>query len=195
MSPALRRGCSAPGIALLVAAAVVTTGAPAGASLPRDKVLHLQVSAGLAAGGYLGAALITEDRPLRAGLGFGAAVLVGGAKELADAAGLGHPSAGDMLWNIVGAALGAGLAWWLDRPPRAPRPLLAGASGDRWEAGRGPPRLAVPGRPDSPRTPGIIHWRPEPALTGLARAASESPGPADLGGSEAAGISDVASRR
>jgi putative lipoprotein len=94
-----------------------------------DKALHLGVAAGLSlsAGWVLHG--LGVPAPLDAALGAGLTVLLGAAKEAADALGLGTPSWRDLTWDVVGAVTGALLALavdalltWLGPPPR---PLLA----------------------------------------------------------------------
>jgi putative lipoprotein len=80
-----------------------------------DKALHCSVSAGIAGGGYGGAALFTEDRRLRIAIGAGLALTAGIGKELADLAGLGHPSWRDLAWDVAGTGIGLILSWLLDR--------------------------------------------------------------------------------
>lgn len=80
-----------------------------------DKALHFSFSAGLAGLGYGGAALMTEDRGLRVAVGAGLALSAGIAKELADLAGLGHPSWKDLAWDVAGTAVGLLVSWLLDR--------------------------------------------------------------------------------
>lgn len=79
-----------------------------------DKALHFAVSGGLAAASYGAASLAFDDRWARAGVGFSAAVAVGGLKELYDATGHGTASAKDLTWDVAGALCGVGLAWLLD---------------------------------------------------------------------------------
>lgn len=96
-----------------------------------DKALHYSLSAGLAAGGYGLAALGTDSRPLRLGIGFGGALALGVGKELYDAVGPGQASGKDLVWDALGAATGALVAWTIDwlvgelsgpDPPRPPVP-------------------------------------------------------------------------
>ena len=91
-----------------------------------DKALHFSVSAGLAGLGYGGTALFSEDRAVRVAVGAGFALSLGIAKELADLAGLGHPSWKDFTWDVAGTAVGLVASWLLDRfvftplfPPRS----------------------------------------------------------------------------
>ncbi len=79
-----------------------------------DKYLHGGISLGIAGAGYGGAAWLTPDRPVRALSGFGAAVVVGGAKELWDMQGHGDPSWRDFTWDVAGGVAGVGLSYLLD---------------------------------------------------------------------------------
>ncbi|HLL82853.1 MAG TPA: hypothetical protein VK420_09390, partial [Longimicrobium sp.] len=79
-----------------------------------DKALHFGVSAGLATGGYAGAALVFEDEPRRLLVGGGLALAVGVGKELFDLAGAGNPSWKDLTWDVLGAATGLAFAWAID---------------------------------------------------------------------------------
>jgi putative lipoprotein len=92
-----------------------------------DKALHFGVSAGLAAGGYAGAALVFEDEPPRLLVGGGLALAVGLGKELLDLAGAGNPSWKDLTWDVLGAATGLALAWAVDHfliAPAHPKPVV-----------------------------------------------------------------------
>ena len=80
----------------------------------RDKYLHGSISLGIAGAGYGGAALLTSDRRLRALSGFGAAITIGGAKELWDMQGHGDPSWRDFSWDVAGGAVGVGVSYLLD---------------------------------------------------------------------------------
>ena len=81
----------------------------------RDKALHFSFSAALAAGGYAGASLWTDDRGSRLLVGGGVAVAAGVGKELFDLSGQGDASARDLTWDLVGAATGLLIAWTIDR--------------------------------------------------------------------------------
>ncbi len=83
--------------------------------LGRDKLLHFGVSAGLAVAGYgLGVALF-DCEPPRLGLGGGLALGLGIGKELWDLAGEGDASWRDLVWDVLGTAVGLFVAWGLDR--------------------------------------------------------------------------------
>jgi len=82
-----------------------------------DKALHFGLSTALSAGSYgLGAALWDDpdDRWKAALLSLGVTLGAGGAKELADLAGLGDPSWRDFTWDVIGAVVGLGLAFTFD---------------------------------------------------------------------------------
>jgi len=86
----------------------------------RDKLLHAGATFALSSGGYaLGVA--TLDRRW-AGLlmGGGISLVLGGLKEGLDAAGLGQASAKDLVWDVVGTALGLGVAVTFDAALRGP---------------------------------------------------------------------------
>lgn len=102
--------------------------------LGSDKALHFSVSAGLAMAGYGVGVLVSKWRPMRFLLGFGVPLLAGTAKELADLAGLGHPSWKDMFWNVVGTGSGVLIAWGVElliTPRPRKKPAVVG-----WKQGR-----------------------------------------------------------
>jgi putative lipoprotein len=105
---------------LAAVAAVVLSAAPARAADPdpwiaRDKALHFDVSAGLAAVGYGAAAGWLVDARWKAlALGGGVALGVGAGKELLDMTGLGDPSWKDFTWDAIGVVAGLALAWGVD---------------------------------------------------------------------------------
>lgn len=80
----------------------------------RDKALHFGASAVIAGGAYAVAATQFEARGPRLLVGGATAIVVGAAKEGADALGLGDPSWRDFTWDIVGAAAGLVVAWVID---------------------------------------------------------------------------------
>jgi putative lipoprotein len=107
----------------LVTAALVTASAPALAAPPfadpdpwlsRDKALHFGVSAGIGGGSYGLTALWTDDLRVRIALGACTGIVVGGLKEIADAAGTGDPSWKDFTWDVIGTAVGVGIALSID---------------------------------------------------------------------------------
>ena len=83
--------------------------------LGRDKALHFGVSAGLAAGGYAGAAVFTPSEPVRLASGGLLSLTLGIGKELADHRGAGDASFRDLSWDVMGTATGLLTAWLIDR--------------------------------------------------------------------------------
>jgi putative lipoprotein len=100
-----------------LAAALLLAALPAHAEddwFGRDKALHFGVSAALASSGYaLGTALF-DRRWHAATFGGGLAVTAGAGKELVDLAGYGDPSWRDFTWDLVGTAVGLGVAYAVD---------------------------------------------------------------------------------
>jgi putative lipoprotein len=134
----------------------------------RDKALHLSVSAALAGGGYGAATFITSSRPARFGLGLGGALAVGAAKELYDLGGRGDPSGKDLLWDgvgaLVGALVGLGLDWALSSEPAPPgdSPVAPGGVGGRGAAGFASLRVCRDGLRSTP-VPWMSHnWGGRP---------------------------------
>jgi len=81
-----------------------------------DKWYHLGFSTGIASGAYLGAhSLLDQPPPCAFWIGWGTAVSAGATKEIFDAMGLGDPSWKDFTYDLLGALLGAGLTWAIDR--------------------------------------------------------------------------------
>lgn len=84
-----------------------------------DKGEHLVVTTGVAAVFSQGSRFFVASPFVRAGIGFGAAVVIGAGKELVDLAGFGDPSWKDFTWDVIGAAVGTVLSfafeWVLDR--------------------------------------------------------------------------------
>ena len=89
--------------------------------LGRDKMLHLGVSAALAAGGYSAGSLVWDGTGERLAAGAGLSLALGVAKELADLAGYGHPSWRDLAWDVVGTGAGLLVAWSVDELLLRPR--------------------------------------------------------------------------
>lgn len=87
-----------------------------------DKGLHAAATMGLSAGGYALGVATMDRRWAGLLLGGGVALGVGALKEGLDAAGLGQPSAKDFVWDVVGTALGLGLAVTFDAAFRGPQP-------------------------------------------------------------------------
>jgi putative lipoprotein len=80
----------------------------------KDKALHFGVSVALAGGGY-GASALVLDRPWeRAVAGGTFSLALGAGKELYDLSGHGDPSWRDFTWDVVGTAVGLGLALLVD---------------------------------------------------------------------------------
>lgn len=106
------------GLALLLACTLVATGAAAADDgdkwLGPDKALHFGVSVGLAAGGY-GASALVLDRPFERAIAGGTfSLTLGAGKELYDLSGHGDPSWKDFTWDVVGTAVGLGIALLVD---------------------------------------------------------------------------------
>jgi putative lipoprotein len=85
-----------------------------------DKALHFGATFALSAGGYGIGVAVFEERWAGLVLGAGVALGLGALKEGLDAAGLGHPSGKDFLWDVVGTALGLGVALTFDAALRGP---------------------------------------------------------------------------
>jgi putative lipoprotein len=124
------KGPRAAAFALLVGA---LEPAPARAGAPdpdpwfgHDKLLHFEASAAIAAAGYGGAAIFTDDVRLRLLAGGALGIAAGAGKELWDRAGHGDASWRDFTWDVIGTATGLAVAaaidWavgrlWGHRPP------------------------------------------------------------------------------
>jgi putative lipoprotein len=112
------RGAAA--VVALVSVAAFSTGARADDSDPwisRDKALHFDVSAGIAAAGYgVSAAWIVDARWKALAIGGGLALAAGAGKEILDATGLfgGDPSWKDFAWDAIGTVAGLAIAWSVD---------------------------------------------------------------------------------
>jgi putative lipoprotein len=91
----------------------------------RDKALHFGASAGVAGAGYGLSALGTDDIRIRIAFGAGAGVVVGAVKELVDMTGVGDPSWKDFAWDVIGTAVGVGIAISIDLAVRSLRPKPA----------------------------------------------------------------------
>src|ERR1700690_194905 len=105
--------------------------------IARDKALHFDASAGIAAFTYaVSAGWIVDARWKALAAGGGVALAAGAGKELVDATGIfgGDPSWRDFAWDVAGTVAGLALAWGVDL-------LLGGISAER-------PALAAP-RPSS----------------------------------------------
>jgi putative lipoprotein len=84
----------------------------------RDKALHFSVSVGLAGGSYGAAAAVSDDRRWRLPAGASVALGAGVAKELYDLTGRGDASWRDLTWDVIGTAIGLGIAWLIDHLAR-----------------------------------------------------------------------------
>ncbi|MGA7122347.1 MAG: hypothetical protein WBY94_19750 [Polyangiaceae bacterium] len=85
--------------------------------IARDKGLHFDVSAGIAAATYaVSAGWIVDARWKALALGGGVALAAGAGKELVDATGIfgGDPSWRDFAWDVAGTIAGLALAWGVD---------------------------------------------------------------------------------
>jgi putative lipoprotein len=85
--------------------------------ISRDKALHFDVSAGIAAVGYgVSAGWLVDARWKSLAIGGGLALVAGAGKELVDATGIfgGDPSWKDFAWDAMGALAGLALAWGVD---------------------------------------------------------------------------------
>ena len=119
MGAGLGRKAIALGVAAALAMAVLPGPAAAKDTDPdpwtgRDKAAHLAAGMLLSGASY---ALWIERRDGRGWgtlLGVGVGLGAGAGKELADLAGLGHPSAKDFAWTALGTVLGVGLALLID---------------------------------------------------------------------------------
>jgi putative lipoprotein len=120
----------------LTLVAFMSAAAPARATPPvadpdpwfgRDKALHFGVSAGITGAAYGITALASDDIRIRIAFGAGVGVLAGAAKELADLAGLGDPSWKDFTWDLIGTAVGVGIAISIDIAVRGLHPKAAAA--------------------------------------------------------------------
>ncbi|MFO0758148.1 MAG: hypothetical protein U0359_16755 [Byssovorax sp.] len=91
----------------------------------KDKALHATAGVLIAGGAYGASVPYTDQIALRIAFGAGLSVAAGGAKELFDLAGYGDPSWKDFTWDVVGAAIGVGVAVTLDLAFREPSPVRA----------------------------------------------------------------------
>lgn len=86
----------------------------------RDKLLHFSLSAGIAGGAYALSVPLLEQPWQRALLAAAVDLSLGAAKELYDATGHGDPSLRDFTWDVLGCAVGVGVALLLDYAFRSP---------------------------------------------------------------------------
>jgi putative lipoprotein len=97
----------------------------------RDKALHFDVSAGIAAAGYgVSAGWLVDARWKALAIGGGVALAAGAGKELLDATHVlgGDPSWRDFTWDVIGTVAGLAIAWGVDLllgGVSAQQPLLA----------------------------------------------------------------------
>ena len=92
--------------------------------IARDKALHFDASAGMAAMSYaVSAGWIVDARWKALALAGGVTLAVGAGKELVDATHVfgGDPSWKDFTWDAIGAVAGLAIAWGMD--------LLLGGAG------------------------------------------------------------------
>jgi putative lipoprotein len=83
----------------------------------RDKALHFDVSAGIAAVGYgVSAGWLVDARWKALAIGGGVALAAGAGKELLDATHVlgGDPSWKDFTWDVIGTVAGLAIAWGVD---------------------------------------------------------------------------------
>jgi putative lipoprotein len=85
-----------------------------------DKAAHFTLSAFIAAGGYGATGLFDDRLATRVAFGAGLGVVVGAGKELWDLAGHGDPSWKDFTWDVIGSAVGVGIALTIDLASRGP---------------------------------------------------------------------------
>jgi putative lipoprotein len=130
----------APAAAVFVAAIAISTAAFADDADPwvsRDKALHFDVSAGIAAAAYgVSAAWLVDARWKALAIGGGVALAAGAGKEIVDATGVfgGDASWKDFTWDAIGTTAGLAIAWGVDL-------LLGGV--DRAHPALGSPRTEV----------------------------------------------------
>jgi putative lipoprotein len=93
--------------------------------LSRDKALHFTVSTVMSGSAYAISVPFTDRLAERVALGAGLSLAVGASKELFDLAGFGDPSWKDITWDVVGTAVGVGIAVTLDLAFRLPPPVAA----------------------------------------------------------------------
>src|SRR5215831_6398416 len=79
-----------------------------------DKALHFGFSVALSGGGYAASTLVFDRRWQRATTGAVFSLSLGAAKELYDLSGHGDASWKDFTWDVVGTAVGTGIALLVD---------------------------------------------------------------------------------
>ena len=85
-----------------------------------DKALHFTLSSLIAGGGYGMTALASDHIATRVAFGAGLGLVVGAGKELWDLSGHGDPSWKDFTWDVLGTAVGVGIAITIDLATRSP---------------------------------------------------------------------------
>jgi putative lipoprotein len=90
--------------------------------LGRDKALHFTASTVMAGSAYGLGVPYTDHLAQRIAFGAGLSLAIGAGKELFDLAGFGNPSWKDLTWDVVGTAVGVGIAVTLDLAFRLPAP-------------------------------------------------------------------------
>jgi putative lipoprotein len=85
-----------------------------------DKALHFAACGAVAGGAYGLSALHVRPIPARIAIGGAAGLTVGALKEVLDLQGLGHPSWKDVAWDVLGTAVGVGIAVTIDVATRGP---------------------------------------------------------------------------
>jgi putative lipoprotein len=117
MNAMFRAGAIVAGLASAATVMLLTTKARAADPDPwfgPDKGLHFGVSVGLAAGGYGVSAIVLNERWQRALAGSAFSLTLGAGKELYDLTGHGDASWKDFTWDVVGTAVGVGIALLID---------------------------------------------------------------------------------
>lgn len=142
----IRRPAAALVLAFGLSASSETALADSNPWFARDKGLHFDAEAGIAAVTYaVSAGWVVDARWKALAIGGGVALAAGAGKELVDATGIfgGDPSWRDFAWDVVGTVAGLALAWGVDL-------LFGGVSKDQ-------PALASP-RPSSAMAGAILHF-------------------------------------
>lgn len=101
-------------LASVVAALPVRAEPPVDPFFGADKAKHFTVSAALAASSYGLSTIVFDGRKNRVVFGATFALGVGYSKEILDAVGFGTPSWKDFVWDVIGTAVGEGIAVALD---------------------------------------------------------------------------------
>lgn len=144
--PAARRHPPRRGLIMAAAAMALLCSSSAAADSwwGPDKAAHLGISTALGAGVYGGLWALSEDPlPLRLTLGVSLALLPGLTKEIHDAGRAGnHFSGRDMVFNGVGALVGAGALCLLELALGRPAPAAMGIAAP----GQRGPGVAIVGR-------------------------------------------------